>query len=73
MGLPSVSSCLHILEATGLLQTWVPGQGPASSWGLDLGAPLLSISHSRATPTAGVRVKVIAAPAGLRGLTQVWW
>ena len=57
MGLPSVSSCLHVLEATGLLQTRVPGQGPASSWGLDLGAPLLSISHSRATPLQGLGLR----------------
>ena len=77
MGLPSFSSCPHVLEVTVQLdpglQTRVPGQGPASSWGLDLGAPFLSISHSRATPTAGVRVRVTAAHAGLRSLTQAWW
>ena len=76
VGLPSFSSCPHVLEVTVQLdpglRTRVPGQGPASSWGLDLGAPFLSISYSRATPTAGVRVRVTAAHAGLRGLTQAW-
>lgn len=65
--MPSFSSCPHVLEVTVQLdpglRTRVPGQGPASSWGLDLGAPFLSISHSRATPTAGVRVRVTAAHA----------
>ena len=76
MGLPSSSTCPHILKVpVGLdpgLRTQAPGQGPASSWGLDLGAPFLSIAHFRATPVAAVRVRASVAHAGLHGLTQAW-